>query len=39
VRGQPEDFQWLIDQAKIGGLYVVFSKSSSQKLVIEEVSW
>ena len=39
VRGTPDDFQWLIDQAKIAGLYVVFSKSSSQKLIIEEVSW
>jgi len=38
-RGDPSDFQWLIDQAKIAGLFVVYSKSSSQKLIIEEVSW
>jgi len=39
VRGQPDDFAWLVEQARIVGLYVVFSKSSSQKLVVEEVSW
>ena len=39
VRGTPEDFQWLIEQARIVGLYIVFSKSSTQKLIIEEVSW
>ena len=39
VRGYPDDFAWLVEQAKIVGLYVVYSKSSIQKLLIEEVSW
>lgn len=38
-RGDPEDFSWLIEQAKIGGLYVVFTKTSHQKLIVEEASW
>jgi hypothetical protein len=39
VRGYPEDFAGLVEQAKIYGFYVVFTKSSTQRLVIEEVSW
>ncbi|MGD0056354.1 MAG: hypothetical protein ABSB83_00670 [Methanomassiliicoccales archaeon] len=39
VRGYPDDFSWLIEQAKIVGLYIVFSKSSTQRLIVEEVSW
>jgi hypothetical protein len=39
VRGYPEDFSWLLEQARIVGLYIVFSRSSNQKLLVEEVSW
>jgi hypothetical protein len=39
VRGYPDDFAWLLDQAKVVGLYVVFSRSSTQKLVVQEVPW
>jgi hypothetical protein len=39
VRGHPDDFAWFLEQARIVGLYIVFSKSSSQKLIIEEVAW
>ncbi len=39
VRGEPEDFQWLLDQARIVGLYVVYSKSSTQRLVVKEEGW
>ena len=39
VRGDADDFAWLVQQARIAELYVVFSKSSFQKLIIEEVPW
>jgi hypothetical protein len=39
VRGYPEDFSWLLEQARIVGLYIVFSRSSNQKLLVEEVPW
>jgi hypothetical protein len=39
VRGYPDDFSWFLEQARIVGLYVVYSRSSNQKLVIQEVSW
>jgi hypothetical protein len=39
VRGYPEDFAWLLEQARIVGLYIVFSRSSNQKLVVEEAPW
>jgi hypothetical protein len=37
LRGHPDDFQFLIDHAKAVGLYVVFTKTSSEKLVVQEV--
>ena len=37
VRGQPEDFAYLIDHARAIGLYVVYSKTSSLKIVLKEV--
>ena len=37
LRGYPEDFGKLVNEAKAMGLYVVFTKTSFQKLVIEEV--
>ena len=39
MRGHPDDFLLLLQQAKAAGLYVVFSKSSTNKLIIEEASW
>lgn len=39
LRGHPDDFQFLIDHAKAVGLYVVFTKTSSEKLMIQEVPW
>jgi hypothetical protein len=39
VRGDPDDFQWLVEQARIAELYVVFTKSSFQKLLVKEVPW
>jgi hypothetical protein len=39
VRGYPDDFSWLLEQARVAGLYIVFSRSSNQKLIVEEVSW
>lgn len=39
VRGEPDDFQWLVEQAKIADLYVVYTKSTFQKLLVEEVPW
>jgi len=37
VRGHPEDFKALVDQAKASGFYVVYTKTSFMKLVVEEV--
>lgn len=37
VRGRPEDFACLIDHARAIGLYVVYSKTSSLKIVLKEV--
>ena len=37
VRGHPDDFARLVQLAKSADLYVVFTKTSFQKLVIEEV--
>ena len=37
LRGYPEDFGKLVNEAKVLGLYVVFTKTSFQKLVVEEV--
>lgn len=39
VRGHPDDFQWLLEQARTAGLYVVYSRSSDQKLVVKEEVW
>ena len=39
VRGEPDDFQWLVEQAKIANLYVVYTKSTFQKLLVEVVPW
>lgn len=39
VRGCPEDFKALVDQARASGLYVVYTKTSFQKLILEEVPW
>ncbi len=39
VRGHPDDFAWLLEQARIVGLFVVYSRSSNQKLLVEEVPW
>lgn len=39
MRGHPEDFKALVDQARASGLYVVYTKTSFLKLVIEEVPW
>lgn len=39
MRGHSDDFQSLIDHAKTAGLYVVFTKTSSEKLVVQEVPW
>jgi len=37
LRGRPDDFAWLVDQAKAAGLYVVFTKTSHLKIVLKEV--
>ena len=37
VRGHPEDFTSLATHAKSLGLYVVYTKTSHLKLVVEEV--
>ena len=37
LRGHPDDFAWFLEQANIVGLYVVFSKSSTKKLIIQKV--
>jgi len=39
LRGKTDDFAWLVEQAKATGLYIVFSRTSYQKLVIQEVPW
>jgi len=39
IRGHPDDFAWLMKQAKAAGLYIVYTRTSYQKLVIEEVPW
>lgn len=36
MRGTPKDFQDLLDLAKAAGLYVVYTKTSRQKLIISE---
>lgn len=37
LRGRPEDFSWLVERAKEAGLYIVFTKTSFQKIVLKEV--
>jgi len=37
MRGHPDDFALLCKQAKGAGLYIVFTKTSHMKLLIEEV--
>jgi hypothetical protein len=39
IRGHPDDFAWLKKQVKAAGLYIVYTRTSYQKLVIEEVPW
>ncbi len=39
VRGHPGDFMFLVEHAKAVGCYVVFTKTSSEKLVVQEVPW
>ena len=39
IRGFPEDFAGLVEQAKIYGFYIVYTKSSQMRLIVEEVSW
>jgi hypothetical protein len=37
MRGHPDDFALLCNQAKSAGLYIVFTKTSHMKLLVEEV--
>jgi len=37
MRGSPEDFIQLTELAKAAGLFIVFSKTSYMKLMIQEV--
>jgi len=37
MRGHPDDFALLCKQAKGAGLFIVFTKTSHMKLLIEEV--
>lgn len=37
MRGGPQDFVELLNLAKASGLFVVYSKSSHQKLIVQEV--
>jgi hypothetical protein len=37
VRGYPSDFAGLVEQAKAYDLYVIYTKSSSMRLIIQEV--
>jgi len=39
LRGYPEVFKALVDQARASGLYIVYTKTSFLKLVVEEVPW
>lgn len=37
LRGSPDNFMQVVEQAKAAGLYVVYTKSSYLKLVVQEV--
>jgi len=37
VRGYPEDFAGLVEQAKAYGFYIIYTKSSHMRLIVEEV--
>jgi len=37
VRGDPADFPGLLEQARAYGFYIVYTKSSFQRLIVEEV--
>jgi len=37
LRGSPEDFLQLTELAKAAGLFIVFTKSSYMKLMLQEV--
>lgn len=39
VRGYPEDFDHLVQLAKVNGLYVIYMKTSHLRLVVEEVAF
>jgi hypothetical protein len=39
VRGQSNDFVRLVEQARVSGLYVVYTKTSNAKIVVQEVPW
>lgn len=39
VRGQSDDFLQLVEHAKASGLYVVYTKTSNAKIVVQEVPW
>ena len=39
IRGYPEDFVGLVEQAKVYGFYIVYTKSSQMRLIVEEASW
>jgi hypothetical protein len=39
LRGSPEDFLQLTEMAKVAGLFIVFTKTSHLKIMIQEVPW
>jgi len=39
VRGQSGDFLQLVEHARASGLYVVYTKTSDAKIVVQEVPW
>jgi hypothetical protein len=39
LRGSPEDFLQLTEMAKAAGLFIVFTKTSHLKIMLQEVPW